>query len=220
MKTYTPEDLQAVLAKHAMWLDHEKGGERANLYRADLKNADLRDANLSCADLQGADLRDANMQYANLSCADLQHANLHGANLQYADLYRANLYAANLSYADLQHADMQHANLSCADLQDANLQGADLYAANLYGVNLQGAKLNWQSHDLLFEVARRAAGDNRENLKAAGLIIAARHWCWSEFEKYCLDDPLWHWMLGVLAKYVQKGDGAPKVVRALKEAGL
>ena len=52
---------------------------------ADLWGADLRDANLRGADLWGADLRDA----------DLRDADLWGANLRDADLRGANLRDAN-----------------------------------------------------------------------------------------------------------------------------
>lgn len=41
MKTYTIEELRAILAKHKAWLNNEEGGERANLRDADLSDADL-----------------------------------------------------------------------------------------------------------------------------------------------------------------------------------
>ena len=47
------ETLNEILRKHALWLNHESGGERAN----------LRDADLSGADLSGANLRDADLSY-------------------------------------------------------------------------------------------------------------------------------------------------------------
>ena len=78
-------DLKKILDEHLLWLNGE-GGSRANL-----SNADLRDANLSNANLRGA----------NLSNADLRNADLRGANLSNADLFGANLRGANLSNADL-----------------------------------------------------------------------------------------------------------------------
>ena len=83
-------DLKKILDEHLLWLNGE-GGSRANL-----SNADLRDANLSNADLSNADLFGANLRCANLSNADLR-----GANLSNADLCGANLRGANLSNADL-----------------------------------------------------------------------------------------------------------------------
>ena len=66
----------------------------ANLYGANLHEADLSGANLHEADLSGADLHEA----------DLSGANLYGANLYEAELYEADLYGADLYGADLQSA--------------------------------------------------------------------------------------------------------------------
>ena len=62
--------LKEILEKHKMWLNDEEGGERANLSRADLRGADLREANLSRADLRGADLLHAYLSGADLRGAD------------------------------------------------------------------------------------------------------------------------------------------------------
>jgi hypothetical protein len=90
-------ELSKVLEQHMLWL-LEKGGERANLY-----GANLREANLSRADLYGADLRGADLREADLYGADLREANLRGADLYGANLSGANLYEADLSRAKLPH---------------------------------------------------------------------------------------------------------------------
>ena len=92
----TPEEIKSVLDKHSKWLHNEDGGCRADLYGANLRGADLRDANLRGANLYRADLRGAN-----LSDADLRRADLYGANLSDANLYRADLYRADLRGADI-----------------------------------------------------------------------------------------------------------------------
>ena len=51
--------LKDILKKHALYLNNECGGERANLREVDLYGANLRGANLRWADLYGADLRGA-----------------------------------------------------------------------------------------------------------------------------------------------------------------
>ena len=72
--------LQEILQKHKKWLDGDNiEGVKADLFDADLRNADLcgadlRDADLRNADLCGADLRDANLRGANLCGADLRGA--------------------------------------------------------------------------------------------------------------------------------------------------
>ena len=91
MSEYTAKQLAEILDKHAKWLRGEDGGVRANLGRADLSCADLRDANLGGAYLDGANLRDAY-----LSGADLRGANLSGADLCDADLSAANVSGGEL----------------------------------------------------------------------------------------------------------------------------
>ena len=54
MKTYTPDELKAVLDKHYKWLHNEPGGECADLSSADLRSANLRAADLRYANLSSA----------------------------------------------------------------------------------------------------------------------------------------------------------------------
>ena len=54
MKTYTKEELAEILRKHNLWLDNGVGGERADLRDADLRDAYLRNADLRDAYLSGA----------------------------------------------------------------------------------------------------------------------------------------------------------------------
>jgi len=68
----------------------------ADLWGANLRGADLRDANLEGANLRGADLRDANLEGANLRGAILWGAILRDANLEGANLRGANLRGADL----------------------------------------------------------------------------------------------------------------------------
>ena len=81
MKTYTPDELNAIIAAHGAWLRDEAGGQLADLSGADLRGADLRGADLRWANLREANLSGANLREANLSGADLSEANLRGARL-------------------------------------------------------------------------------------------------------------------------------------------
>ena len=83
------EKLKEILERHRKWLNDEDGGERANLYGADLRGANLYGADLRGADLRGANLYGADLRGANLCGADLRGANLREANLRGADLYGA-----------------------------------------------------------------------------------------------------------------------------------
>jgi len=136
---------------------------------------------------------------ANLAGANLDGANLDGANLARANLARANLYGANLARA--------------------NLYGANLAGANLDGANLDGAKLNWQSHGLVAELLKRAAGQDVRHRMVAGLIAVSLDWCWDKFLALRHDYPAeLEWALGVLAAHVIEGDNAPAVIAKLAAA--
>jgi hypothetical protein len=94
-KTYTPEELKEILAKHALWVetrwDGTVKGEQANLDGANLDGANLVGANLDGANLVGANLVGANLSYATLRRANLDGANLDGANLVGANLDNSKL---------------------------------------------------------------------------------------------------------------------------------
>jgi len=137
------QELQTILEKHKLWLMKVEGGERANLYKADLTGINLSGDGLS---------------WINLSWGNLSYANLRGVNLANACLTNANLFAADLCGAILSRAELQKANLinallrgaalDDADLLDAELCNADLRRANLSGANLDGANLRnaiWNS---------------------------------------------------------------------------
>ena len=124
-------ELGDFIARHKLWLNHEKGGKRLNLHGADLRGADLHGANLREADLREADLGWANLRGADLREADLHGAYLRGTNLHGADLHGADLSVADLSVANLRGADLHRADLRGADLHRADLRGADLGEADL-----------------------------------------------------------------------------------------
>jgi hypothetical protein len=160
MKTFTREELDAILEAHKLWLS--SGFIQGK--QADLSYADLRYANLRYANLSYANLRYANLRYANLSYANLRSANLSSANLSYANLRSANLSYADLSYADLRYANLSSANLSYANLRSANLSSANLSYANLRSANLSYADLSYA--DLRYANLRYA------NLRYADLSYA------------------------------------------------
>ncbi|MGO8948985.1 MAG: pentapeptide repeat-containing protein [Ktedonobacterales bacterium] len=108
----------------------------ADLWGANLREADLRNAQLDFADLHGAYLQKADMRWANLPGADL-----HGAYLDQADLTEADLEEADLSQAYLRGADLPRVRLLDADLRSADLRDTDLHEAHLDGVYLNGARM-------------------------------------------------------------------------------
>jgi uncharacterized protein YjbI with pentapeptide repeats len=203
MSTYEPlerfshedESLIDVLEKHKQWIEG-KGGKRANLRCAALKNADMKGVNL-----MGADLREAVLERACLNNADLRGADLRKARLDRAGLIGTRLIAANLGFASLnevvateadfteanllqadlsktvliravlQHANLRQATLAEAKLVRADLRGADLTGADMGGAVLSGADLT--GGDLcrtrLFRANLLGADLSRANLDGADL---------------------------------------------------
>ena len=135
-------------------------------------------------------------------------------NLRGADLRGADLSGGDLFGADLRGADLFGADLRGADLRGAGLRGADLSRADLRGADLRRAKFNWQSHDLLAEALRRAAGHDVQRRMLAGLLLISRDWCWDVFLAAPIDPALREWGLSVLRGYVQPGDDAPEALTA------
>lgn len=94
--------------------------------------------------LEGANLEEADLWLANLENADVSSANMEGARLRYASLKHASLAETRLAGACLWQADLEGAELFCtrlqgADLWTANLKGTVLLAADLRGVCAQAA---------------------------------------------------------------------------------
>lgn len=60
----TAEKLAKILGKHKKWLNHEEGGERADLSGANMRGANMRDADLSGAKglLSAVNFIDANFE--------------------------------------------------------------------------------------------------------------------------------------------------------------
>ncbi|EDQ9399937.1 pentapeptide repeat-containing protein [Salmonella enterica] len=75
-------DLSKILEEHKVWITSmRESGSRANLRDANLRDAYLRDANLRDAYLRDANLRGADLRGADLCGADLRGADLCGADL-------------------------------------------------------------------------------------------------------------------------------------------
>ena len=134
---WTPDRLDDVLSAHRAWLiksgyikpsetepELQAEPRRANLCRADLRNANLAGAFLVEADMREADLSGASLVNANMIAADLRGANLVGADMRGANLFKANLETANLTGADLQEAYLNQANLDQAGMEGVELTGA------------------------------------------------------------------------------------------------
>lgn len=84
-------------------------------------------------DLSGANLRRAQLEHADLREVKFCGINMEWADLRWADLMNADFTGANLERADFHKADMQNANFKDAILLNTNLEDANLIGANLSG---------------------------------------------------------------------------------------
>lgn len=130
------QPLPLILEAHVKWLNG-RGGERA-----ELRQAALRDARLNGASLVGANLREADLDGACLNHSDFSGADLGKARLDRACLIRARFVAANLGSAFLLDAVSREADFTESNLVNANLSRAGLHGAVLRGADLREANLN------------------------------------------------------------------------------
>ncbi len=93
------------------------------------------------ADLARADLRGASLRNTSFVGATLAAARLAGADLAYADLTGADLSEAGLTGSRLTGASLRGTKLAGADFTDADLAFVDLTGARLDGIVFAGAKL-------------------------------------------------------------------------------
>jgi uncharacterized protein YjbI with pentapeptide repeats len=200
--TPPPAELRRILNAHANWTktwiegadkDDFRGppksaqaqrAGRANLCNANLKDAQLSGRDLAGAQLSGADLAGADLTNADLRWADLIRTNLDGARLIKAKLNKAELRDARLNRALLgpglpseapsvterrSGAWLNGANLMSAQLSGADLRATDLGEAILFRADLTGA-------DLFFAILDNAelteANLERANLSEASVAGA------------------------------------------------
>jgi hypothetical protein len=108
---------------------------------------------------------------------------------------------------------LQTAVKAKADLRVADLRVADLSGAYLSGAYLSGARINWNSHALVGEILRRAAGDDVEKRCIAGGITISTDWCWQKM--LSIEHGQKQWAIDTLIPWLQDGDNAPDVLRQL-----
>ena len=121
---------------------------RAQLIKAKLDKADLRNTNLIGARLDGAELTDAWLQNAVISNAWFYRARLTNADMRYVKarntvFRRVEGDSALLCWADARDADFRDGQFRGADFFKANLEGANFQAAELASANLRGAELRF-----------------------------------------------------------------------------
>ena len=86
MRTFTAEELSAILKKHQMYLNGDAEGECANFENANFRNANFRYADFTNANFRNADFTNADFRNANFENANFRNANFRNANFENAKL--------------------------------------------------------------------------------------------------------------------------------------
>ena len=147
MRIMTQEQFDKLYARHAMWLDGEKGGKRFEAYyrnMCEIKFPKRMDKVVMMWCYAGAvSLRDVCFHGASLVDSSFLLSDFEGADLSEANLRDVSFASCNLRGANFEGADLQHADLYDADAMYANFRGANLHGANLW---FKRAKLEvWQA---------------------------------------------------------------------------
>jgi hypothetical protein len=151
-----------------------------------------------------------NMRETVLQAVGLK-VSLCAADLRYSYLSSADLRSADLRYSDLRSAYLRYSYLRSADLRSADLRYSDLRSADLRSADLRYAKVQWNSHAMIAEILRQAAGDSVGRRKIAGLILVSPDWCWGKWLRL-RNSRHFDWAFDTLAAFVQDGDGAPEAL--------
>jgi hypothetical protein len=98
----------------------------------------------------------------------------------------------------------------------AYLRGAYLRGAYLSGADLSDCLMAWQSHALIAERLRRAAGEDAYKRLAAGYVLVSEDWCWDELMDNVPPQvaDLLPWALSEMRRWVKDGDDAPEILLA------
>lgn len=176
---------------------------------------------LAYADLRGLDARSRDLREADLRGADLEAASLSGAILQRADLRAASIGSADLRGATLRYADLRRSNVRRADFRWADLRGADFAGADVRdvcatGSRLDGARLDWRWSSFILELLRRDVGNPADaNPLIAELAFTSDERPYAWLKPVIARPGLIDWVVSVIGRAVQPGDGAPEVLRRL-----
>ena len=101
---------------------------------------------------------------------------------------------------------------------DAYMRRLDLYGANLSGAYLSGARMNWNSHDMIAEVLRRAADNDVARRSFAGLVLVSRDWCWKQFAALDIPQDLRAWVVATLRPFADASPPLAELKRLLQQA--
>ena len=190
-------------------------------------NANKEGARFEGEDIGGYDFKGRLLRGITFVGCSFDEASFAGCYLRDAVFIECKLLDVDFEAAFLEDSNfrgsvLRRCDFTRADLDDANFQGATLelstfHHASLHGAIFEGATLPWDQHDILAELLRRAAMNQKKNrtarLMVAGLVSVGQHLCWANFLHIRHEER--EWALNVLAEYVQDCDGAPAILHKL-----
>jgi len=181
----TPDQLEEILRKHEIFLQHSMKGARAVLNSRHLPGIDLSNRLLSKADLSGSVLARANLKFVNLAGATLYCCDMHKVDARYgnfccADMRGATLNGSTLSHARLDGADFRSGRLLRTDDmgrgavidRTGSAAGVDFTYCSLVGATFEGADLKGANFTGAILVGTKFKGARMENVILKHAVIA------------------------------------------------
>lgn len=160
------EELEEMCAKHCLWLQGQKAGQRAYFDGLNLENLRLSAENLSRASFQGTVIRGCDFSgtcfdNANFDFAIIENTNLHSAHYKEVSFSKATAYGTSFRFAyfadaqlsdssfsrsdffcaKIRKSDLSRTFFGCSLLNETDFSGSRLYRTNFNGANLAGASL-------------------------------------------------------------------------------
>ncbi len=114
---------------------------KAHLEGADLGKASLKETQLSQAYLKDADLRESCLENIHLEYTNLEHAQLNNATIEGGFMTVTHLQKADLRDVQIRKVDLKYAHLEEADLRQAQIERTYFHGAHFEGAHLEGATL-------------------------------------------------------------------------------
>ncbi len=156
----TRQELIEILESHRAWREG-RGGKRADLRYADLREIDASGLDFQGVDMWGVNAEGGNFQGANMQRVDAQEGNFQGANMFWVSAKDGNFWGADMRWVNARRGNFQD-----ADMWGVSAQGGNFQKSDMRGVDAQEGNFPWA--DMRGVDARR--GNFRDaNFKEASL---------------------------------------------------
>jgi uncharacterized protein YjbI with pentapeptide repeats len=173
-----------------------------------LFNPEYKHVSLSNTDFKHIKMIKGTFYYCNLSNSNLAFTSFYnvcfrGVHFTESDLSNADFIGCDFTLSTFNQTNLVYSSFEGCKFLDSFFDNCDLdlcfLARNNYTrIELKDTTINWNCHDLIGEILRQEAGNDKEKIKVAGYITIQKRLCWRNF--LSIDDPLKEWAIDVLAK--------------------